>query len=467
VSLDTDARTGQDRASTSALPAHFSETGAIDALSRTSALACSVGIMAYNEEANIGAAVDTVLGQVLSSGDVTELIVVASGCEDRTADVVTEISRRDHRVRLIEQPRREGKASAINLFIAAAVSPILVMVSADVLLKDGALEALLGHFADPAVGMVGAHPVPVNDEETLLGHAVHLQWRLHDRIARRTPKLGEMVAFRNVVPSIPVDTAVDEISIQAIVTQLGYHLVYEPDAVVFNRGPSTVGDFLRQRRRIYAGHLRVAEQQQYAAPTMDSFRVLRAFWGSGACSTPRAALWSIGTVGLEVAARALGHYDASRGRSPHVWEISPTTKRFIAEGTSGHDQQSVLVFHITDYHRLQLELGGHAARQLTKRAAERIAHVLGPHTTVAVKQSGTIVAVVPSAREDAQGTAHAVIRDFDESPATPLGHGAFARLALSCGIIAFPQAGPPSAESITPPVLDVGPATSLATQEVF
>jgi hypothetical protein len=423
--------------------------------------------MAYNEEANIGAAVDSVLGQVLTAGDITELIVVASGCEDRTGDVVTQISRRDHRVRLIEQPRREGKASAINLFIAASVSPILVMVSADVLLKDGALEALLRHFADPTVGMVGGHPVPVNDEATLLGHAVHLQWRLHDRIARRTPKLGEMVAFRNVVPSIPVDTAVDEISIQAIVTQFGYRLVYEPDAVVFNRGPSTVRDFLRQRRRIYAGHLRVAEQQQYAAPTMDSFRVLRAFWGSGACSTPWAALWSLGTVGLEVAARALGHYDVSRGRSPHVWEISPTTKRFITEGTSGRDQQSVLVFHITDYHQLQLELGAHAARQLTKRAAERITRVVGPHTTVAVKQSGTIVAVVPGARESAQETARAVIRDFDDRPATPLGHGASASLALSWGIIAFPQAGPPLAESIAPPVLDIGPPTSLATQEVF
>jgi hypothetical protein len=51
-----------------------------------------------------------------------------------------------------------------------------------------------------------------------------------------------MVAFRNVVPSIPLDTAVDEISIQAIVTQLGYRLVYEPQAIVFNRGPSTVRD---------------------------------------------------------------------------------------------------------------------------------------------------------------------------------------------------------------------------------
>src|SRR5919206_4124050 len=96
-----------------------------------------------------------------------------------------------------------------------------------------------------SVGMVGGHPLPVNDEGTFLGHTVHLLWRVHDRLARDAPKLGEVVAFRNVVPRIPLDTAVDEISLQALITQLGYRLVYEPHAIVYNRGPATVGDFPR------------------------------------------------------------------------------------------------------------------------------------------------------------------------------------------------------------------------------
>src|ERR687888_125369 len=202
--------------------------------------ACSVGIMAYNEEANIAEAIGTILGQEVASHHIAELIVVASGCEDRTGAIVTDIGRDDARVRLIEQQRREGKASAINLFISAARSPVLLMVSADVLVKEGTIDALLRHFEDPSVGMVGGHPIPVNGETTFLGHAVHLQWRLHDRIARESPKLGEIVAFRNVVPSIPNDTAVDEISIQALVTQLGYRLVYGPGAIVFKPGPPTV-----------------------------------------------------------------------------------------------------------------------------------------------------------------------------------------------------------------------------------
>jgi GGDEF domain-containing protein len=424
---------------------------------------CSVGIMAYNEEGNIASAVESILGGIHFTSDIAELIVVASGCEDRTAEIVTEIGRRDSRVRLIEQARREGKASAINLFIAAARCPVLVMVSADVVLKEGSLDALLHHFDDLSVGMVGGHPIPVNTEERLLGHAVHLQWRLHDQIARESPKLGELVAFRNLVPSIPLDTAVDEISIQAIVSQLGYRLVYEPEAIVFNRGPATVSDFIRQRRRIYAGHLRVAEQQLYAASTMNGRRVVLALMRSGSFSTPRAALWSTATVGLEVAARALGRYDHSRGRSPHIWEISATTKRFIAEAATGGKQQNVLVFHIADYHRLQLEFGVHSGRQLTKRAAERIRRALGPEASVAVQQSGTIVALVPGDRERAERVAQEVVRAYGEDPKTGNGHDGAAPIALACGIIAFPPSGPPLTESITVPRLEVGAATSTAT----
>jgi len=429
-------------------------------------LDCSVGIMAYNEEANIAGAISSILGQQLNSGQIAELIVVASGCEDQTCSIVSEIGRAEPRLRLIVQERREGKASAINLFIGAARYPILIMVSADVLLKEGSLEALVRRFEIPSVGMVGGHPIPVNSEETFLGHAVHLQWRLHDRVARRAPKLGEIVAFRNVVPSIPHDTAVDEISIQALISQLGYELVYEPGAVVYNRGPSTVSEFLRQRRRIYAGHLRVREQQGYSAPTMSAWRITQALWGSGTYATPRDALWSLGTVGLEATARALGAYDAARHRSAHIWQISNTTKRYIVEGVNAPGLENVAVFHIVNFHHHELEAGQHAARQMTRRAAERIGQALGTHARVAAQQGGTIVALVAGDRSVAERTAQQIVEDFEATQLPLNGHGRNADVRLACGLIAFPQAGPPLARLIPAPALELSGAASLAAQEV-
>jgi poly-beta-1,6-N-acetyl-D-glucosamine synthase len=428
---------------------------------------CSVGVMAYNEEANIAHALESILGQKLTGKRITEIVVVASGCRDRTAAIVADIATREGRVRLIEQPRREGKASAINLFITAARSPVLAMVSADVVVEDGAFDVLLEHFTDPHVGMAGGHPTPVNGTGTFLGHAVHLQWRLHDRIARECPKLGEVVAFRNVVPSIPLDTAVDELSMQALITQLGYRLVYEPRAVVYNRGPATIPDFMRQRRRIYSGHLRIREQQAYSAPTMSAWRAGRALLRSDPCTTPRTALWTAGTVGLEATARVLGWYDTMRRRHSHaVWEISDTTKGQIAEAANAQRQQNVAVFHIVNFHRVQLEIGLGASRQLIRRVADGIRRALGPAATVSIQQSGTFVVLLPGDRDEAERAACDVVQQFADAPVSHHGRGAAAQVTLACGIIAFPQGGPPLSRSIpisrldvdSVPRLDVDPA---------
>ena len=60
---------------------------------------CSIGIMAYNEEANIGRTIRAVLEQTGPSMRIEEVIVVASGCTDRTVPLVAEIVAQDPRTR--------------------------------------------------------------------------------------------------------------------------------------------------------------------------------------------------------------------------------------------------------------------------------------------------------------------------------------------------------------------------------
>ena len=48
---------------------------------------CSVGITAYNEEANIGNLLQAVIDQRLYEVEITQIVVVASGCTDRTEEV--------------------------------------------------------------------------------------------------------------------------------------------------------------------------------------------------------------------------------------------------------------------------------------------------------------------------------------------------------------------------------------------
>jgi cellulose synthase/poly-beta-1,6-N-acetylglucosamine synthase-like glycosyltransferase len=294
---------------------------------------CSIGIMAYNEAANIGSLLEALLNQQVEKCVIQEIIVVASGCEDRTEEIVRNYIKKDARIQLLVQSRREGKASAINLFLSKARGEILLLESGDTLPKKTTVEKMVIPFMNSKAGMTGAHPVPLNSSESFLGYTVHLLWRLHHRVALSHPKLGELVAFRNIVKEIPPDTAVDEASIEAIITRAGYKLQYVPDAIVYNKGTETISEFLNQRRRIAAGHLYVKHSQQYSVSTTSASHIMKPLIQEVRCSG-REIVWMPGAVFLEVLARIMGHYDYYvRKRNPFIWDRADSTKKL--KGYSG------------------------------------------------------------------------------------------------------------------------------------
>jgi len=284
--------------------------------------------MAYNEEANIRQLLNALLTQRLSVCSIKEIFVVASGCTDRTEEIVRDYSKKDGRINLLVQEDREGKASAINLFLSRAQGEVIVLESADTIPEANAIENLVTPFLDPTVGMTGGHPVPVNNPDNFLGFAVNLLWKLHHRISLNHPKMGELIAFsKNIVKEIPPDTAVDEASTEAIITRGGYRLRYIEDAMVYNKGPENIKDFLKQRRRIAAGHLYVKKTQQHSVSTTSWKNIFKHFlkeikW------TGKELLWTTGVVFLEICGRTLGYYDFYiRKRNPFVWDIATSTKR--------------------------------------------------------------------------------------------------------------------------------------------
>lgn len=289
--------------------------------------------MAYNEEANIVALLDRLLQQQVECCQIQEIVVVASGCTDQTVPRVQEYARRHPKITLMIQERRQGKASAINAFLEhARATDLIVLESADTLPLDAhTVERLLRPLSDDVrIGMTGVHPVPVDRPDRFIGFVVNLQWALHHRIALITPKLGEMVAFRNIVPAIPIDTAVDEASIEALIELQGYRLQYVPEAFVQNKGPDTIRDFLRQRRRISAGHQHLRQTQHYEVSTLNPLHTLRSLLQEPMIRSPQGALWAIGAIALELYGRCLGWVDFYIGhQNPFTWEIATTTKQLV------------------------------------------------------------------------------------------------------------------------------------------
>ncbi|MDP9315966.1 MAG: glycosyltransferase [Chloroflexota bacterium] len=288
-------------------------------------LRCTVGVLAYNEEHNIRQILHALLNQQMTTSDMVEIVVVASGCTDQTVELAQVVASMFPIVKVVVQRERAGKAAAINLLISIAQGDVIVLAGADTLPDPIALEQLLRPFNDPTVGMVGAHVIPLNDPRRFLGFAVQMLWQVHHRMALRWPKLGELVAFRNVVQALPVQSATDEVALEALITAQNYRLVYVPDAVVYNYGPQTFSDFLLQRRRIYAGHLAIAASHGYVAASMPLKHVATLVRES-LVRNHRWMLWLLATMLLEFWARILGYLDFTRGYEHHIWRPIKSTK---------------------------------------------------------------------------------------------------------------------------------------------
>jgi poly-beta-1,6-N-acetyl-D-glucosamine synthase len=289
-------------------------------------LRCSVGVTAYNEEANIGRLLDALLDQHLRDVDITEIIVVASGCTDQTIPIVESYVAKNPNIRLFVQPRREGKTAAINVFLTNAAEDICVLESGDTLPHEDAVEHLVRMFADPLVGMTGAHKIPVNTPDHLVGLFTHLRLRLEHQLCLDIPRLGEMIAFRKVFDTIPPDVAMDEAFVEALVVKRGMQVRYAPDAVVYNTGPETLSDFVRQRRRNHAGHLYLKSKYGYAVSSIQNTRVakvaLKEIWGA------LRLIWTLVLLAvLEMWSRVLGWYDYAIRKDRHVvWDMAWSQK---------------------------------------------------------------------------------------------------------------------------------------------
>lgn len=297
---------------------------------------CSIGVMAYNEERNVGNLLRALCAQRLETVTVGEIVVVASGCTDNTECVVEDERACDARIRLLVQERREGKMSAINLFLHHARFPIVVIINADVLPEEDCIERLVAPFADPGVGIAGGRPVAINRQDTLPGFAAHLLWEMHHQISLTAPKMGELIAYRNF-PEIEIspDTVDDEGIVEELVARKGMRKVYVPEAVLHLRGPTTVREFVKRRRNIYAGHLQLRARTRYTPSTFRTVSLVRKLFVPLLRLTggsPIHVLRVAGVAALEVYARFLGAYDWYVLKRDHrIWEPAETSKEMIVK----------------------------------------------------------------------------------------------------------------------------------------
>jgi len=159
------------------------------------------------------------------------------------------------------QDQGKGKVAALNQAIPQAKGEILILTDGDVLLEQESIKEILKPFSNPRVGCVGGRVISSNSKKNMLGFWSHL---LADAGAHNIRKEGAkrkflecsgyLFAFRNkVIQQIPTDVAEDTF-IPYMFKQRGYDIDYAPLAKVKVKNPTTVKDWIKQRKRTAKAH---------------------------------------------------------------------------------------------------------------------------------------------------------------------------------------------------------------------
>lgn len=290
---------------------------------------CSMGIMAFNEARNIEVLLEDISRQQMQKFILCEIVIIASGCTDDTEKIVERYAKFNNKVKLLRQAYRKGKASAINAFLQYAHGDFIVLLNADTRIPAESIEKVLVPLLDKSTGMSGGRAIPVNKPDKFMGYCAQHLWLLHHYLSLKRTKLGELIAFKNCITAIPENTSVDEAMLESIFHDKGMVRAYVPEAAVYIKGPATINEYIRQRERIFIGHLWLAKTKHYYVPSLDlwfTFRIVM----QHVDMNPACLLWMFGLLLMEVIARVRGAIKfIILRRNYFVWDVISSTKGSI------------------------------------------------------------------------------------------------------------------------------------------
>lgn len=216
----------------------------------------SVLLPVHNEEQNLPRRLEELERLIAPGGG--EIIVISDASTDRSAAIA-----REHGVRVVEQPVKQGKAAALNAGAAVARSDILIFADARQRWADDTIERLVENFADPRIGAVSGDLVLESAPGVLAG--VGLYWRFEKWLRRQESRVDSQVGVTGAISAvrrtlfvpIPPGTLLDDVYWPMRVVLQGYRVIHDERAKAFDRLPELPRDEFRRKVRTLAGNFQL------------------------------------------------------------------------------------------------------------------------------------------------------------------------------------------------------------------
>ena len=214
----------------------------------------SILIPAHNEEKHIAKKIQNALDQDYPN-DRLEILIASDGSTDRTVPIAKSFN--DPRIKVIEPEQRQGKNAVLNEVAPFARGEILVFTDANALFNDKAIKKLVAHFNDEKVGLVCGHLKYLKDLGGNVGKGEGLYFRYESLIKRLESRWGAVPVVTGSIYAIrkglfvPLDLDVaNDFAHPVQVGAKGYKVVFEPEAVAYERTTASISEEFKRRTRI-------------------------------------------------------------------------------------------------------------------------------------------------------------------------------------------------------------------------
>jgi poly-beta-1,6-N-acetyl-D-glucosamine synthase len=217
----------------------------------------TVLVAAFNEETCIEEKIINTL-QLDYPANKIEFVFVTDGSTDNTPTIIS----KHPELRLLHQPERRGKISAVERAMPLLHGEILIFTDANTFLNKEAVRNIVRNFANAKVGVVSGEKRILNrDADEAAGAGEGFYWKYESKLKQWDAELysvmgaaGELFAIRkNLYEPIPKDSLIEDFYLSFKILEKGYVIAYEPEAYALEEPSASVGEELKRKIRIAAG----------------------------------------------------------------------------------------------------------------------------------------------------------------------------------------------------------------------
>lgn len=224
--------------------------------------AISVVLVVRNVEERIAERIRNLLCQKDIEGDY-EIVVASDGSSDGTEEAIKAIS--DTRVRLIAFSKQRGKAAVLNEVIPQCRGEAIVFADARQEFADGTVAALCANLSDETVGAVSGELILKKGDDDGIGHGLSAYWSLEKAIRKAESAWDSVIGCTGAVYAIrkdlfaPLDakTVLDDVAVPMMVTLQGKRVVFEPEAVAWDKVLEDPAMEAKRKVRTLAGNIQL------------------------------------------------------------------------------------------------------------------------------------------------------------------------------------------------------------------